>query len=190
LTEDLNWDDPKIRQQALAWLEEKAEVRGFIKGIAVGALLVAIITVGFFVVSAHAEEGAAKPLTVRDVIGIHQVLSDPTFKEFKFTGAVRMQLARALVGAFEIKKAYDLAMIEVRIDLTGEPGKDVPKDKMDAFLKQGEEALNADANIKIPKIDVRDLCLDATPQACSLSPPVKNEISPAMLAGLLPIINQ
>lgn len=184
---DLNWRSPNIRAQALEWLDEKSHARGFVHGFILGFCVAAIVAIAtaWSISAANAEE---KKLTVRDAIGIWQVLVDPGFKEFKFNGATRMVFARYIAATFEAKKDYDQVMGEMRSEMAGGPGKDMPKDKVDQFMKSGDDMLEADSHLTLPKIDQKELCLDPTPESCSLTPPVKNEIPPAMLVALLPIL--
>lgn len=138
---------------------------------------------------APASADGLKSLTVREAVTVWQVLTDPSFKDFKFSGPTRMVFARYIAATFPVKQNADARMTENRTAIAG-PGKDVPKEHLDEFLKQGEELLSADSGVQLPLLPLRDLCLDATPEACSVTPPVKNDISPAMLSGLLPLIRE
>jgi len=132
-----------------------------------------------------AEPAKKDGMTVQQVLGVWAVLTDKAFAEFKFSGAVRMALARNIEVASTVQKNFSDRIIENRINLAG-PGKDVPQDKLDAFNAENQKMLEAPASVGLARVKLADLCLDAAPPSC-LS---KNDIPPAMLAALLPIIDQ
>jgi hypothetical protein len=133
------------------------------------------------------DKPADKPLTVNQAISIWNVLNDKSFADFKFGGATRMAFARDIEVTYGVLRNYQEQVTKTRLDMAGAPGKDVPKEKIDDLNAESNKMLDAPAYVTLAKVKLSDLCLDAPqPPAC----PVKNEISPSMLAGLLPIIEQ
>jgi hypothetical protein len=158
--------------------------------IILSTVLLAMIAVGGLVAiadehKATAAEPAKKEMTVQQVLGVWAVLTDKSFADFKFSGSVRMALARNIDVASGVQKNCNDRVTENRINIVG-PGKDVPKDKLDTFNTENQKMLEAPAFVALAHIKLSDLCLDAVPPSC----PSKNEIPPSMLAALLPIIDQ
>lgn len=132
-----------------------------------------------------AEPAKKEGMTVQQVLAVWAVLTDKSFSDFKFSGSVRMALARNIEVASGVQKNFNDRVTENRINIAGQ-GKDVPKDKLDTFNTENQKMLEAPAFVALAHIKLSDLCLDAVPPSC----PSKNEIPPSMLAALLPIIDQ
>lgn len=105
---------------------------------------------------------------------------------FKFNGGVLMSMALNIAAAENIQKQYQQTYNSL-VRQFADGGSKVPDEKIAEFNQESEKALNAPSGLKMHRIRASDLCMEAKPVApCT----VTNNIPPALLAAILPIIDQ
>lgn len=143
----------------------------------------------------------AKALTVGEVIDIAAALASLDAHQtgvvdrsgnpvtapnnFIFPGATVYIMADDERAGRAVFTLYSEQVTKYRIKLAG-AGRDVPKDKMDDFVRETNAFRNAPAGVTLSHIPLANLCLDVKLPLC----PQRNAIPMSTVSVLLPIIDK